>query len=66
VIGINLTFEYGVKFTYENTIGRLTQSIAGSDTEADRSIAKSWNAYAKTLYQTTWYHYPYFAYMRDI
>jgi hypothetical protein len=66
VIGINLTVEYGVKFAYENTVGRLTQSIAGSDTEADRFIAKYWNNYAKTLYQTTWYHYPYFADMQDI
>ena len=53
VIGINLTVEHGVKFVYENTVGRLTQSIAGSDTEADRFIAKSWNNYAKTLYQTS-------------
>jgi hypothetical protein len=61
VIGVNLTIEYGVKFAYENTIGRLTQLLAGSDTEADRFIAKSWNSFAKTLYQTTWYHYPYFS-----
>jgi hypothetical protein len=61
VIGINLTVEYGIKFAYENTVGRLTQSIAGSDSEADRFIASSWNNFAKTLYQTTWYHYPYFA-----
>jgi hypothetical protein len=66
VIGINLTVEYGVKFAYESTCGRLTQLIAGSDTEADRFIAKSWNSYAKTLYQATWYHYPYFADMRSI
>ena len=66
VIGINLTVEYGVKFAYENTVGRLTQSIAGSDSEADRFIARSWNNYAKTLYQTTWYHYPYFADMQAI
>src|SRR5215207_3194810 len=39
IIGINLTVEYGVKFAYENTVGRLTQSIAGSDTESDRFIA---------------------------
>jgi hypothetical protein len=61
VIGINLTVEYGVKFAYENTVGRITQAIAGNDTEADRFIAKSWNSYARTLYQTTWYHYPYLA-----
>jgi len=66
VIGINLTVEYGVKFVYENTVGRLTQSIAGSDTEADRFIAKSWNNYAKTLYQTSWYHYPYFADLQEV
>ena len=66
IIGINLTVEYGVKFAYENTVGGLTQSIAGSDTESDRFIAKSWNNYAKTLYQTTWYHYPYFADMQGV
>jgi hypothetical protein len=61
VIGINLTLEYGIKFVYENTVGRFTQFIAGSNTEADRFIANSWHNYAKTLYQTTWYHYRYFA-----
>lgn len=66
VIGINLTVEYGIKFVYENTAGRITQSIAGSDTEADRFIARSWNGYARTLYQTTWYHYPYFADLQAI
>lgn len=66
VIGINMTVEYGIKFAYENSVGRLTQSIAGSDTEADRFIARSWNAYAKTLLQTTWYHYPYFADLQRI
>jgi hypothetical protein len=66
VIGINLTFEYGIKFVYENTVGRLTQSIAGSDSETDQFIARSWNNYAKTLYQTTWYHYPYFADLRGV
>ncbi len=52
VIGINLTVEYGIKFVYENTAGRITQSIAGSDTEADRFIARSWNSYARTMYKT--------------
>ena len=66
VIGINLTFEYATKFAYENTVGRITQSIAGSNTEADRFIANSWSRYAKTLYQTTWYHYPYFADLRGV
>ena len=66
LIGINLTIEYGIKSAYENTIGRVTQSIAGSDTEADRFIAASWNRYAATMYQTTWYHYPYFADLRGI
>jgi hypothetical protein len=66
LIGINLTIEYGIKCAYENTLGRATQFIAGSDTEADRFIAASWNRYASTMYQTTWYHYPYFADLRGI
>ncbi|MEP6837563.1 MAG: hypothetical protein ABJA75_05890 [Bradyrhizobium sp.] len=66
LIGINLTIEYGIKSAYENTIGRLTQLIAGSYTEADRFIAASWNRYAGAMYQTTWYHYSYFTDLRDI
>ncbi|MBP9757258.1 MAG: hypothetical protein KBD06_01525 [Candidatus Pacebacteria bacterium] len=60
VIGFNLTFEYAVKAVYENTIGSITQTLAGSDTEADAFIAESWNSYAERMYQYTWYHYPYF------
>ena len=60
VIGANLSAEYFIKSVYENTIGTITQFISGSDTEADRFIANSWNNYAKKMYQTTWYHYPYF------
>jgi hypothetical protein len=66
VIGINLTIEYGVKFAYESSFGRLTQWLAGSDTEADKFIAKSWHGFARTLYQTTWYHYPYFSDLKNI
>ena len=66
LIGINLTIEYSIKSAYENTFGHLTQWLAGSDTGADRFIATSWNSFAGTLYQTTWYHYPYFSDMRDI
>lgn len=60
VIGANLSAEYFIKSIYENTIGTITQFISGSDTEVDRFIANSWNNYAKKMYQTTWYHYPYF------
>ncbi len=66
VIGANLTIEYFIKSVYENTIGTITQFIAGSSTEADRFIANSWNNYAKKMYQTTWYHYPYFGDLKGI
>lgn len=60
MIGINYTVEYVIKFAYENTVGNITQFVAGSETEADMFIANSWNNYAEKMYQTTWYHYPYF------
>ena len=60
VIGANLSAEYFIKSVYENTVGTITQFISGSNTEADRFIANSWNNYAKKMYQATWYHYPYF------
>ena len=66
VIGANLSAEYFIKSVYENTIGTITQFVSGSDTEADKFIASSWNNYAKRMYQTTWYHYPYFDDLRGI
>jgi hypothetical protein len=66
MIGANLTAEYFIKSVYENTIGGITQFLAGSDTEADRFIADSWNNYAERMYQYTWYHYPYFTDLKKI
>ena len=66
VIGANLSAEYFIKSIYENTIGTITQFISGSDTAADKFIANSWNNYAKRMYQTTWYHYPYFDDLKGI
>lgn len=60
VIGANLTAEYFAKFFYENTIGSFTQFLSRGTTDADKFIAESWNNYAERMYQTTWYHYPYF------
>lgn len=66
VIGANLSAEYFIKSAYENTIGTITQFISGSDAAADKFIANSWNNYAKQMYQTTWYHYPYFDDLKGI
>lgn len=66
VIGANLSAEYFIKSVYENTIGTITQFISGSDTEADKFIANSWNNYAEKMYQATWYHYLYFEDLRGI
>ncbi|GEM_PF-5841004 len=66
VIGGNMTLEYAIKAAYENSIGAVTQLLAGSDTEVDRYIANSWNSYAERMYQTTWYHYPYFTDVKGI
>lgn len=59
-IGTNLTAEYFIKSAYENTVGTITQFMSFGDTAVDKFIASSWNNYAKRMYQTTWYHYPYF------
>lgn len=66
VIGVNFTVEYLIKSVYENTVGNVTQFISGSETGADVFIANSWNTYAEKMYQTTWYHYPYFDDLKGI
>ncbi|MEX2515167.1 MAG: hypothetical protein WD335_03490 [Candidatus Paceibacterota bacterium] len=66
MIGANLSVEYSVKFIYENTVGTFTQLFTRDKTEADIFIANSWNNYAERMYQTTWYHYPYFDDLKNI
>lgn len=66
IIGLNLTMEYFIKSVYENSIGGITQLLAGSNSETDHYIAESWNNYAKRMYQYTWYHYPYFTDLKGI
>lgn len=61
VIGTAFTVEYVVQGIYENTIGRLTAAIGGTDTVEDRHARQVARDYATFLVQSPWYEFPFFS-----
>jgi hypothetical protein len=60
VIGVSYSAEYAIKGFYENTIGRVTESIRGSArTPQDDFARKVLQDYAAFLYTIPWYKYPF-------
>jgi hypothetical protein len=61
VIGTSYTAEYAGKGAYENTLGRVTEWLAGAETEEDafaREVARDYGAF---LVHTPWYKFPFSA-----
>ncbi len=60
VIGASFTLENGVKWMYENTIGKLSELIAGNkQVEEDIFAAQMNREYEKFIYDYPWYDFPY-------
>ncbi|MER8782611.1 hypothetical protein NKI39_18590 [Mesorhizobium sp. M0664] len=59
VIGTSHTIEHAIQWAYENTIGRVTEAIAGKRTAVDIYQAKVAADYAGFLDQVPWYQFPY-------
>ena len=60
VIGASFTLEMGMKALYEETIGRLFAFFRGAEkSPQDQVSAKMAEDYARFLYQTPWYKYPF-------
>jgi len=59
-IGVSFTAEMGAKAAYEETLGRFTAWLRGSDkTPQDDVVAAMATDYAAFLRQTPWYQYPF-------
>ncbi len=59
-IGASFSFEYEIRWLYENTIGRITSALAGGEqTEEDLYGQRVEQTYADFLYETPWYAFPY-------
>ena len=59
VIGTSHTIEHVLQWTYENSVGRLTEWTSGKPTAADRYLAATAAEYAAFLDQVPWYEFPY-------
>jgi hypothetical protein len=65
VIGISYTVELAIKGIYENTLGRVTEYLAGGKQVYEEKVAAEMNRkYAKFIYDYPWYDFPYGGYFR--
>ncbi len=61
VIGTSFTLEYGLKGAYENTVGRLTESLSGRQaTDEDRFAAQVAQQYGAFVQDRPFYEFPFF------
>jgi hypothetical protein len=58
-IGVSFTAEMLVKSVYENTIGRLSESLGGWASPADRHAARVQQDYGSFMHEVPWYAYPF-------
>ena len=59
-IGVSFTAEMALKAAYEETIGRVTAWLRGSEkTPQDKAVARMATDYSAFLRQTPWYEYPF-------
>ena len=66
-IGVSFTVEMLAKAAYEETVGRVTAWLRGSQkTPQDAVIAGIANDYAAFLRQTPWYQYPFTSKAREL
>ena len=67
VIGISFSFENSIKALYENTIGKISESIAGNvQVSEDRVAYAGAKDYADFIYDYPWYEFDYRSYLMKI
>jgi FAD/FMN-containing dehydrogenase len=60
VIGLSTALEYGLKGLYENTIGRLSESVAPNEMTPEEQVGARVNAdYARFIAIRPWYEFDY-------
>jgi len=59
VIGTSFSVENVLKGLYENSVGRLTEWLATSDTDEDRFAARTAADYGRFMHTIPWYDFPF-------
>jgi hypothetical protein len=65
VIGVSYSLENLVKGIYENSIGRITETLGGAKTDEDLYIANSNMRYVDHIYQVPFYEFNYFQELKN-
>ncbi len=67
VIGWSYSIENNIKFVYENSIGKISEWIAGDvQVPEDQYAALVAKEYADFLYDYPWYDFPYFKHLKGV
>lgn len=67
IIGWSFTLENNVKWVYENTVGKVSELLAGNtQVEEDEYAAQVARAYEQFIYDYPWYDFPYAQSFKEI
>ena len=66
VIGASFTIENGLKFVYENSIGRLTERFSSTDTAEDAFARRTAQEYGAFMHTVPWYEFSFGARLRSL
>jgi hypothetical protein len=59
VIGTSFSIEYAIKGLYENTVGRLSEWVSGTDTPEDAFARATAAEYGTFMHTVPWYDFPF-------
>lgn len=67
IIGVSTSFEYGIKYLYENIFGKISELTRnGQMTEEDRMAARFANEYAEFLNEQPWYEFSFWSQFKTL
>jgi hypothetical protein len=66
VIGLSFSAENFIKGLYENSIGRLTETLSSSPTSGERFMQKVAEDYAHFVRDRPWYEFPFGARLKEL
>ena len=59
IIGASFTIENSLRSVYENTVGRLTELLATTDTPEDALARRTAREYGAFMHRVPWYEFPF-------
>ena len=61
IIGASFTIENAIKWAYENSVGRMTETLSSTDTAEDAFARRVAQEYGTFMHTVPWYQFPFAA-----